>query len=151
MSLRIVRDLRSTDGTFGQLWNTRSGGFFNALHTCEDDWLDNRRNVSCIPAGTYKVLRTIYYKHGYETFEIIVPGRSRILFHPGNTEEDTDGCVLVGMRRGTLWVRDEDAPLKPLAHKTAVVNSQQAFRLFMESMRDIDEDILAVDWAPGLP
>lgn len=39
---------------------------------------------------------TVYMKGNYDTFEIMVPGHSRILFHKGNTELDSIGCVVVG-------------------------------------------------------
>jgi hypothetical protein len=72
------------------------------LYTLEDSWRDNRKGVSCIPAGTYKCI-----PHGWEpespvkmkqTWEITdVPGRSAILIHAGNRDTDTEGCVLVGL------------------------------------------------------
>lgn len=151
-NLRLMRSETGVDGTFGRLLDPAAGGLFTALHTAEDDWRGNARGVSCIPAGVYVLARTIYYRHGYETFEVTdVPGRSRILIHPGNTEEDTDGCILVGMRRGMLWVPDEDDPAHPLVRKQAVVASREAFRRFMEDMKDVDTATLTVEWGPGLP
>ena len=53
-----------------------------------------------IPAGTYEVRRMppeANPKHG-ECFEVQkVPGRTDILFHSGNDENDSEGCILVGM------------------------------------------------------
>lgn len=73
--------------------------------TIERPWLDNKRNVSCIPEGTYPLKwrhsNTITritqgeHTHGYEISD--VPGRSHILFHPGNFSSDVEGCVAVGM------------------------------------------------------
>jgi hypothetical protein len=131
------------------------------LVTAEDDWLDNARGRSCIPAGDYVLERTIYYRHGYETFEVVgVPGRSRILIHPGNTEEDTEGCILVGLRRDYLRVHDEDQVcswatrgLKDTCptdehwvRKRAVVESRPAFHRFMEWTRGMDDIPLSVRW-----
>lgn len=48
-----------------------------------------------IPAGVLVCRRTNYIRGGYPTFEIEVPGHSRVLFHKGNKEEDSEACVLV--------------------------------------------------------
>jgi hypothetical protein len=144
--LRLRRTERTADGVFGTL---AGPGF--VLHTMEDDWRGNKPRVSCIPAGVYPLRRTIYYRHGYETFEIAnVPGRSRILIHPANTEEDVEGCVGVGLRRGFLRVPvDEDTgALRPM--KRAVVASRDAFRLFMSKMIDHDAASITVEWDPAV-
>ena len=71
--------------------------------TLENPYINNERNISCIPAGQYKVrLRTEresatrYYLH---LLVKDVPNRSYILFHRGNTAKDTRGCILVGQTR----------------------------------------------------
>lgn len=53
-----------------------------------------------IPAGTFTCVRgTHQLSHGdpFETFEIMgIPGHTGILFHCGNTDVDSHGCILVG-------------------------------------------------------
>lgn len=146
MMIALTRDTRNADGTFGML---SVGGL--KLHTCEDDWLENVRGKSCIPAGNYKLVRGHFPKHG-ETFEVTgVPGRSSILIHAGNTEEDTEGCILLGLRRDYLEVRDEDNPAHPMVRKMAVVESRIAFAKFMAAMTGVDAASIEVIWAAGLP
>jgi hypothetical protein len=146
IQLQLLRTERTADGTFGLL---TCGPL--TLHTCEDDWRDNQPAESCIPAGAYHLHRTIYRKHGYETFEVtVVPGRSRILIHPGNTEEDTQGCLLVGLRRGWLAVPDEDDPAHPVVRKRAVVASGEAFRRLMAELAVVDEAELTIAWGEGV-
>lgn len=59
-----------------------------------------------IPAGRYLCRRTRYHRGGYETYEVTgVEGHSRLLFHRGNVEEDSEGCILVGRRFGWLGIR----------------------------------------------
>jgi hypothetical protein len=49
-----------------------------------------------IPAGSYTCKKTRYIKGGYDTFEITgVAGHDRLLFHQGNRETDSIGCVIV--------------------------------------------------------
>lgn len=150
MELLLTRTERTPDGTFGEL-QVLAGGLL-ALKTCEDDWKDNERSESCIPAGRYVLQRTIYRKHGYETFEVTgVPNRSRILIHAGNTEEDTMGCILVGLRLGPVReLRDEDTGEENVV-KRGALESKKAFALFMDAMSGIDEARLEVVWAEGLP
>lgn len=63
--------------------------------------------VTAIPKGTYEIDMTIVspkYKErewskpygGIVPTLVDVPGHTRILIHPGNTIDDTDGCLLPG-------------------------------------------------------
>lgn len=147
MNLHLIRKESGGDGVFGVL---RVGTI--ALHTVEDDWKNNEPGESCIPDGTYKLVRTQYHHGGYETFWVTnVEGRQRILIHRANTEEDVKGCIGVGMRRGFLWVHDEDNPDHPLVKKNAVVESREAHTAFMQAMQGVDEATLVIQWRDGLP
>lgn len=96
-------------------------GFPIAL-TLERPWKENESDISCIPTGNYTCQRVISPKFG-ETFEITgVPGRSNILFHSGNTDLDTHGCVLLGSSFGQL------------NGFNAVLSSKPAFAEFMRRM-----------------
>jgi hypothetical protein len=76
-----------------------------------------------IPQGTYHCERTRYHRGGYDTFEIAgVPGHSRLLFHAGNVEADSEGCVLLGQRFGF----SRGSP--------GVLQSRMAFAEFMSVM-----------------
>lgn len=145
--LKLTRTHQSPDGTFGTLI-----GPGLSLVTMEDDWLGNAPGKSCIPDGRYVCKRTIFYKHNIETFEVTgVKGRSRILIHVANTEEDVEGCIGIGMRYGKILVkRDEDTGVVNVL-KEAVVVSQTAFQRFINYTHDVDEFDLIVEWGPGLP
>jgi hypothetical protein len=66
--------------------------------TLELKWLDNTRNKSCIPEGTYKVVKRLAHeKRKYNHFHVLnVPDRSYILIHTGNYSRQILGCILVG-------------------------------------------------------
>lgn len=90
--MKLVRVARNQVATYGVLIQ----GDIPFAVTLEDPWKDNARNVSCIPAGDYYCKRVKSPKFG-NTFEVSgVPGRTAILFHKGNLEDDTQGCILVG-------------------------------------------------------
>lgn len=84
--------LSGPDGTFGVMtWRGRP-----LCVTCENPWFQNKRNISCIPAGSYECA-----PHNGEKYRGVwrlehVPGRSAILIHAGNTINDTRGCILPG-------------------------------------------------------
>ncbi|MGL4296253.1 MAG: DUF5675 family protein [Aestuariivirga sp.] len=127
--LELLRVGSSRRGTFGVV---RHGAVPFVL-TLERPWLDNQAGVSCIPAGRYRCRRVRSPKFGI-TFEVCdVPGRSHILFHSGNTIEDTEGCILVGEEFSGTW----DAPM--------LVSSRRGFlELFsyLEGIPEFDLNIL---------
>lgn len=46
-----------------------------------------------------------------------VPGFEGIRIHPGNTAEDTDGCILVGRTKGSTWISESRAAFNDLFDK----------------------------------
>ena len=113
------------------------------FYTAEEEDLDNQANISAIPAGSYVCKRARYERGGYDTFEVTgVPGRSKILFHVINTEEETEGCIGIGMSFGVLEVLDEDTGKK--TWKTAILRSRDAFDRFMEHFDGTFEFILHI-------
>lgn len=55
-----------------------------------------------IPPGDYVCRLTVFHGGGYETYEIPVRGHDHVKVHIGNLEEDSTGCVLVGLRFGPV-------------------------------------------------
>ena len=96
MLIEIIRLKYAVDGTFGVL--LIDGEPF--CLTLENPWLDNVRNVSCIPEGLYHCSRYSSNKHPNTFIVNNVNNRSYILFHIGNTIKDTDGCILLGSEFG---------------------------------------------------
>ena len=96
-----------------RLEHTAQSGTFGILRinkiivgvTLERPWVENTVNISCIPAGQYVVERANSPTHGKALQVFDVPGRSAILFHPGNTIDDTHGCILVGRYVGSVYGR----------------------------------------------
>lgn len=64
-------------------------------YTIERPWLDNKTNISCIPNGSYKLAVTYSNRFKKNLIQVLdVPGRDGIRFHPGNSVEDSTGCIL---------------------------------------------------------
>ncbi len=130
----ILNRIENTEyGTFGVLV---SGSIPFAL-TLENPWINNVRNVSCIPIGRYKCKRFNSPKFG-ETFRIMnVPNRGEIegiIFHKGNLDDDTRGCILIGEQFGIL------------NNEPAILRSGDGFAEFMDKNRDVDEfDLIIKD------
>ena len=99
--------------------------------TMERTYDDLHRAVK-IPPGMYNCTRSRYFRGGYDTFEIHVPGHSRILFHKGNWETDSEGCVLIG---------ESFARLKD---KEAIADSSGGFGEFMALAQGVDSFSLTV-------
>lgn len=118
--ITLLRIGANQDGTFGVL---KDGNVPFAL-TLEKEWINNRPNISCIPNGSYVCRRVNSPRFG-ETFEVAdVQGRTHILFHKGNTEDDSRGCILIGEEFGPLGDKE-----------VAVLSSNRGFKEFMQRLK----------------
>lgn len=90
--------------------------------TMELPWLNNQQELSCIPPGAYDVESYSSPLHP-DVWQIInVPGRTAILIHPGNTVNDTHGCICVGASVGIV------------GKQLAVLNSQSTFAMLKQKL-----------------
>jgi hypothetical protein len=109
--------------------------------TLERPWLNNRKGESCIPLGTYRCVRCnaspdydFKDSPGFgDTFQVFeVPMRDKILFHAGNVEADSHGCIIVAESFGYL------------GGKEAVLSSKKGFNEFLSLLKHDDEFDLAI-------
>jgi len=66
------------------------------LFTLELPWLDNEKNVSCIPRGIYRAYIRNSPANGYVLELLDVTNRTHIQIHAGNFTHQIKGCILVG-------------------------------------------------------
>lgn len=114
MELHLQRDVFTLTTTLGIL--TVDGKSFGYVCEDEDRGLDQSMPLAevqrlkvpketAIPAGRYRVMRTWSNRFHEKTDDgkmmlvCDVPGFQGIRIHPGNTEVDTDGCLLPGTQR----------------------------------------------------
>lgn len=140
MILALRRDTVQVPGaTLGRLEVTMFPG---ELQTLEPPWVPSPdgtpggvAGLSCVPAGIYQLVKHDTPAHP-RTWALVNPGlgvyhlpddvppgqqgRAVVLIHPGNTAEDTEGCVLLGMARGMF------------GQEQAITGSRQAFARLQE-------------------
>jgi hypothetical protein len=135
MNLTLKRDKFIAGGIFGSLF---SGDNSLVLCTLEHAYQDEYEFVPKIPIGTFECIRGIHQleptaispkPQPFETFEITgIDGHTGILFHTGNFNEDSSGCVLVGLGR----------------NEKMIINSREAFEKFMKAQEGCDNFTLTV-------
>ncbi len=96
MELQLFRTyFPPNSGTNGELW---CGGQL-VCHTIELPWLENKRSVSCIPEGTYKLQKRFVEKFQWHLVVQKVPNRQWILIHPANNAKaQLRGCIAPVMK-----------------------------------------------------
>lgn len=126
--LTLKRFSIDDDGAFGYL--TRDINSEQVAVTCERTFGADDEPTVVIPPGVYRCVRGVHSLdgvHRFETYEITgIPGHSGLLFHTGNTEMDSKGCVLLGKHFGQM------------GDVMAVLDSRVAFRDFMDLMNLAD-------------
>jgi hypothetical protein len=116
-SIEIIRLYTNhKHGTLGQLKINK----VPFCSTIEPSARFNEVGESSIPAGQYEcgIYSSAKYPNVYQVLN--VPGRTHILFHKGNTEKDTNGCIILGSH------------FDKLQGIRAVMNSGKTFKKFRE-------------------
>lgn len=109
-TITIIRHYYN-DHTYGDLYINDK----KICQTLELPFNDNKKNISCIPEGTYQAQFHFSAKHKSCFLILRVPDRSEILIHIGNTLRDTRGCILVGR------YYSKDAPIITDSKKTMML------------------------------
>jgi hypothetical protein len=117
MKLEVRRDMCGAVCTIGRL-------FINGENTCftlEDVVRPDGVKIygeTAIPAGTYKVV--VNFSNRFQTLmpELLeVPNFEGIRIHPGNTDKDTHGCILVGSNHTGNSITDSRKAYAPVFAK----------------------------------
>jgi len=126
--VELIRLEESEQGTFGVLRINKQV----FCVTLEPHDMENEPFESSIPAQQYICEKAKSVRHGH-TFEVMnVPGRTDVLFHPGNRMSNTQGCILLGQYFGKL------------RNERAIRNSGYTFERFKKLMEDEERFHLTV-------
>lgn len=140
MNLTLLRKDFLETGIFGEL-NPDDESF--TLKTLEHAYIQETQSpyfIPKIPVGVYRCVRGMHQLEGmaevFETFEITnVPGHTNLLFHTGNKNGDSAGCVLVGLFR---------------SGNDSIMQSRTAFQILMEAQVGINEFSLSIVEEPKI-
>ncbi|MBS3992539.1 MAG: hypothetical protein KGZ87_02365 [Bacteroidetes bacterium] len=105
-------------------------------HTIELPWLNNKRQVSCIPEGSYMLRKRYNQKFKWHLALEAVKGRSGILIHPANdAKKELLGCIApvlyhTGIGKGVYSRKSLDLLLMKL---NGVLETQERIPFFIES------------------
>jgi hypothetical protein len=138
MKLVLRRRSYRLDGVFGELTDELGNHICFTLERSYADLYAREGLSPKVPPGTYKCVKGMHrlpnMTQKFETFEVKgVPGRWGILFHVGNYNEDSDGCILLGEGLGTRF-----------KNGVMLTNSKKAFAKFMALLKDVEEFVLLV-------
>lgn len=127
MELLLVRHHGTKNYTLGDLYVDDQWESF----TLEDQEREGPKipGQTAIPLGKYKVVIDMSARFKWLMPHVLdVPGFSGIRIHSGNTDQDTEGCILVGQLKGV----------------SSVLHSRAAFALLFDMLKDAvsrDEEI----------
>lgn len=129
--MKLLRTAFNEDGICGTLLNDAGDPI---AVTMEHSY----NGLPKLPAGTYRCQRGMHSLHSrpqpFATFEVMdVPNHTGILFHPGNWQGDSNGCILVGR----VCTTSEQGAM--------VTNSRATFTRFMLDLDGIDAFTLVVE------
>lgn len=110
MELKLVRSVINPKSTMGKLY--LNSDFF--AYTCEDkvrnlngDLKKKVKNETAIDAGKYEVILSFSNRfQKYLPLLLNVKCFDGIRIHGGNTEADSEGCILIGAQgdmKGRIW------------------------------------------------
>lgn len=132
MRIRIIRMIKEEKRTIGAL-------FINdkfICYTLEDAVRKEKINgKTAIPEGVYEV-RFIYSNRFKKIMPYIlgIENYSGVLFHAGNTEEDTEGCILLGTNYNENGLLFSRVAFSKFLQLLPSYQSIYDIRLFIESV-----------------
>jgi len=123
MNLEVMRKWPSSKTTIGEMFVDGEWECFTL-----EDVVRNGTKIqgeTAIPAGSYQVIinYSLRFKRDMPLL-LNVPGFEGIRIHSGNTDEDTEGCILVGQERGIDRIMKSKAAFNALFAKMVAAQEE---------------------------
>lgn len=138
MNLYLTRLSFRDDGVWGELFDDGNNRVALTLEHSYPAEAGNGSYTAKLQPGTYTCKRGIHKLANlipFETFEIEgVKRHDNILFHPGNYNKDSHGCVLLGTSIARIGKSKDEM----------LTASKAAFDKFMNLQKNINEFTLTV-------
>lgn len=134
--VRLLRSSFSADGILGRLYNDNGVPICYTLEHAyaqpDGTWAPKLIN------GAFECERGTHQLHNgipFETFEVTgLAGHTGILFHAGNFNKDSEGCILLG---ASITLQDDGTHM--------ITKSKLSFDEFMRHLEGINEFTLTVE------
>jgi len=128
MKLKLKRIFGNKNKTLGLLRILSDDDIIidDRIKTLELPWRDNKKNVSCIPAGIYPIRPIIRPNGDWALLLENVKNRTAILIHVANYAREIKGCIAVGLKHIDM---DKDGIID-------VSNSGDAMKILKEIITD---------------
>jgi hypothetical protein len=131
MEMQVTRQTFTDESTIGELT-------IDGVHQCftlEDKVRGESEpkvfGETAIPAGRYEVVVNFSYHFKKMLPELVaVPNFEGVRIHSGNTDKDTEGCILVGKMKGTNAISESRDAFNDLFPKIQAAAAQE--KVFIE-------------------
>lgn len=138
MNLKLTRSDFEASGIIGSLTDETEKEIAKTLEHAYDSGNGNGSYAPKLPSGVYKCVkgehRLAHMASTFETYEITnVPGHTNILFHTGNYNNDSEGCVLLG-----------NSVITQANGELMLINSRSTFAKFISLEYGLDTFVLTV-------
>ena len=112
MEITVIRNVFTARSTIGEL---RTDDGFTCFTLEDVVRVVKIPGETAIPAGTYEVVVSFSNRFGRLLPELLdVPNFKGVWIHTGNTDANTEGCLLVGAAKGTNVIRQSRAAFDAL-------------------------------------
>jgi len=114
MKLRVFRKEYTDKSTIGDFYIDKDHFAYTLEDTCRAKGV-KIAGETAIPEGTYQIILDFSNRFQRDMPHILdVPGFTGIRIHPGNTNANTSGCLLIGFAKGKDEIWDSKAAYNAL-------------------------------------